>query len=129
MAVGLAAQLGHGTEHALEVLRHLERRATVMGVAHLHDALNEHDGGTFVHAHGGAAHAHDAGVGALLVAAADVEDHGGGAVTAPVELSSHLPAGGMLPVLAAVDRSLASAEPRAAAPSNLLPPPLPPPRA
>jgi hypothetical protein len=129
MVVGLAAQLGHGAEHALEWIRDMERRAAAMGVAHLHDEPADRDPGTFVHAHGGAPHTHDAGVGALLVAADESEEQADEAATAPVRLSGHVPAAAVLPVLVSVERSLAAAEPHSAAPRNLLPPPLPPPRA
>ena len=126
----LAAGLGHGAEHALARLAELERRAAAMGVAHLHDAKDDRDRAAYVHAHGGIPHAHDARVGALLVAADEADERAEDAsLMAPLELSSHVPTDGALPVLAMTHHRVASAAPPAAAPGNLLPPPLPPPRA
>jgi len=127
--VGLAAHVAHGAEHAFARLGQMERRAAAMGVTHLDDAQDDHGSSRLVHTHGGAPHEHDAAVGALLVAAEDADEHSDEAATAPVELSSHVPAVAALAVLVTVERSVAIAEPHAASPRNLLPPPLPPPRA
>jgi hypothetical protein len=134
LAVGLAAQSAHGLEHTLGWLHGLERRAAAMGVAHLHDVPADDPTGdrvasAFVHAHGGGPHAHDAGIGALLVAADEADEHADETITAPLELATHLPATATAPLLVSVERDLADAGPAPAAPRNLLPPPLPPPRA
>lgn len=139
MAVGVASRVGHDAQHVLELIRELESRAAAMGVAHLHDQVrfasvpargveSPPDDG-FVHTHGGASHAHDAGVGKLLVASEQAEEHHQDVVTTPVELSIHVPATASLRLFQVASRSGASADPDAAAPRALLPPPLPPPRA
>jgi hypothetical protein len=128
-AVGLLARLAHGAEHTVALLADLERRAVAMGVAHLHDA-SEPAPGTSVHAHGGAPHAHDDGVRALLAAADRVDEHADDAgATPPIELSRHLPTDGAAPLLASSPQRAPAAASFAAAPRMPLPPPLPPPRA
>jgi hypothetical protein len=130
LGIGLAARIGHEAEHALALLADLERRAVAMGVAHLHDVKDERSGAAFVHSHGGTPHAHHGGVGALLVAADETHEHTEEpGVTAPVELSSHLPtARGPVELTTAHGRP-AGAATSAALAHELLPPPLPPPRA
>ena len=130
LALGLLAQLGHGVEHALALLDDLERRAAAMGVAHLHDVMDHRDHAAYVHAHGGAEHAHDAGIGALLVASDEADERAAETgVVAPIELSSHLPSDAALSVLSMTHQRKSRVEPDAAVPRTFLPPPLPPPRA
>jgi hypothetical protein len=125
MAVGVASRVSHDAQHVLELIRELESRAAAMGVAHLHDQVrfasvsirgveSAPDDG-FVHTHGGAPHAHDDGVGKLLVASEQAEEHHQDVVTAPVELSIHVPATASLRLLQVASRSDASADPDAAA--------------
>jgi hypothetical protein len=130
LGVSLAARIGHGAGHALALLADLERRAVAMGVAHLHDVKDEQSRATFVHSHGGTPHAHHGGVGALLVAADETDERAEDlGLTAPVELSSHLPAARWLQGLTTAHGRPAGAATSAALAHELLRPPLPPPRA
>jgi hypothetical protein len=131
MAVGVASRVSHDAQHVLELIRELESRAAAMGVAHdqvrfasvsIRGVESAPDDG-FVHTHGGAPHAHDDGVGKLLVASEQAEEHHQDVVTAPVELSIHVPATASLRLLQVASRSDASADPDAAAPRTPLPPP------
>jgi hypothetical protein len=119
-AVGFASQLGHDLEHLVEEVRGLEADGP--------PAVDDAGPAGFVHAHGAGAHGHSEGLGKLLVAAQQTEEHHDDAAVTPLELTGHLPAvrGSALVVVA--DASLVTRAPMAAATGPSLPPPLPPPR-
>jgi len=135
-ASGALADASHAAYHAYEKLLERQAKAAAFGLVHLHDersAATDDSGPSAparpaVHEHGGAPHAHAAGVDLLLAAAEDLEDGGEHVTTTLVELSSHVPARAAVSLLG---------EPRARpavhtasddASDRSFSPPLPPPR-
>ena len=124
LTVGIASQVGHELDHYLDELRGVEP-ATAQGVVGVSGT-----GQGFVHAHGEVdAHAHEGGVGKLLVAAEHTEQQQSDAVVVALELVGHVPSASASVLHFAANAARTWPAPAASASAVTLRPPLPPPRA
>ena len=123
LTVGIASQVSHELDHFMDELRG-QGPETVLELE-----MDGPAGGAFVHAHGDVvAHAHQGGIGRLLVAAEHNDRQQGEAAAVALELVGHVPATGAPAVVFTTHATPASHAPRTSAKDVALRPPLPPPR-